>query len=105
VNGKVISRLSTGSLTPLDSACLAWLTYLIDSGHALGWGTAIECQVEACGTVPQHKYINTKLTMHGNDPNYSQTVALNNAQGHLVTHDGGHTWTAAAITIDKFTFT
>lgn len=43
--------------------------------------------------------------MHGKDPNYSQTVALNNARGNLVTSDGGLTWTAAVITIAKFTFT
>lgn len=75
------------------------------SGYGLGWGTAIECQSEACGTVPQHQYIDTKITMRVADPNYDQTLALTNAEGDLTTSDGGKTWTVDTITIDEFTFT
>lgn len=77
----------------------------IASGHAQGWGTAIECQEEACGTVPEHHYLNTKLTMDVGDPTYNQTLALTKATGDLVTTDDGKTWTVATITIDQFTYT
>ena len=108
INGSPISTLSTGTYIALYLSTNSMLTnirYPIDSGHALGWGTAIECQVEACGTVPQHKYINTTLIMFAQDPGYIDTLVLNNAEGDLNTSDGGRTWTVDTITIDEFTFT
>ncbi|KAF2230914.1 hypothetical protein EV356DRAFT_452941, partial [Viridothelium virens] len=87
VNGKVISTLST------------------TSDHAQGWGTAVECQQAACGTVPQHQYIDSILTLDVADPNYSKTLALNDASGSLTTADAGITWIVADITVQQFTFT
>ena len=65
----------------------------------------MECQQANCGTVPEHHYVNTTLIMNTADPNYSKTVGLNGATGSLVTADGGKTWTAADITIQKYTYT
>lgn len=65
----------------------------------------MECQAAACATVPQHHYINTTLTMNVADPNYGQTLALNNASGNFVTANGGLTWTVADIAVQQFTFT
>lgn len=75
------------------------------SGHAQGWGTASECQSAACGLVPGHKYVNTKLIMDVADPTYYQTKGTTGATGDMVTTDGGKTWTIATITIDAYTFT
>ncbi|KAK4547454.1 hypothetical protein LTR36_001110 [Oleoguttula mirabilis] len=86
LNGTVVSKISTSS------------------GHAQGWGTAIECQETECGFVPGHKYINTKLTMDVADPDYGQTLATYNATGELTTADGGLTWTVATIVIGATTF-
>ncbi|KAI9665918.1 MAG: hypothetical protein M1821_003853 [Bathelium mastoideum] len=87
VNGTVVSTLST------------------TSGQGAGWGTAMECQQEKCGTVPEHHYLNTTLIMNTADPNYSSTLSLGNATGDLVTADGGKTWTVAEITIQQYTYT
>jgi hypothetical protein len=65
----------------------------------------MECQMAACGTIPEHHYINTSITMEVADPNYSHTLGLNHALGSIVTKDGGKTWTVDDITIQKYTFT
>lgn len=118
VDGKVVSRLSTGkspptnapSLFPLsicsaiNSICIlsfqAKLTHTIDSGVAQGWGTATECQAAACGTYAAHEYINTKIIMDVADPNYADTKGTTGASGDLVTADGGKTWTVDSIKIE-----
>ncbi|KAI1321390.1 hypothetical protein F5Y16DRAFT_413767 [Xylariaceae sp. FL0255] len=87
VNGVVVSTLSTSS-----------------GAGGLGWGTAEECQQEACGTVPEHQYLDTVIVMSAADPTYSETLALNGASGNLVTSDGGLTWTVETITIDAYTY-
>ncbi|KAK3658494.1 hypothetical protein LTR56_001905 [Elasticomyces elasticus] len=69
VNGAIVSTLST------------------TSGVGAGWGTAMECQQDKCGTVPEHHYINTTLIMDIADPDYNQT------------------WTVADIKIDQYTYT
>ncbi|KAI1295007.1 hypothetical protein F5Y03DRAFT_311087 [Xylaria venustula] len=88
VNGAVVSTLSTSS-----------------GRGGLGWGTAMECQTANCGTVPEHHYLNTKITMSTADPTYSSTLSLNGATGSLVTADGGLTWTVADITVSEYTYT
>ncbi|KAL5456072.1 hypothetical protein PMIN07_006806 [Paraphaeosphaeria minitans] len=80
-------------------------TISTDSGKAQGWGTAIECQQAACGTVPAHKYVDTKLMMDVADPDYIQTKGVTGASGDMVTADGGKTWTIETINIDSFTYT
>ena len=87
VNGNVVSTLSTSS------------------GHAQGWGTAVECQQAACGSVPAHKYINTKIIMNVADPSYINTLGKTGASGNLVTSDGGKTWTVDTIQINAYRYT
>lgn len=41
--------------------------------------------------MPQHQYIDTKITMKVADSNYDQTLVLTNAEGDLTTTDGGKT--------------
>ncbi|KAK4506140.1 hypothetical protein PRZ48_004105, partial [Zasmidium cellare] len=74
-------------------------------GHAQGWGTAIECQQSACGFVPGHKYLNTKIIMDTADAAYDQTLGTTNATGTMVTADEGKTWTIETIVIGSFTYT
>lgn len=94
------------ALISLRLRCYRFAHSLIASGQGgLGWGTAMECQQANCGTVPEHHYINTKITMSAANPNYSNTLALNGASGNLVTSDGGLTWTVDDITINQYTFT
>jgi hypothetical protein len=87
LNGTVVSFLSTAS------------------GHAQGWGTAIECQEEACGTVPAHEYVDTTIKMSVADASYSSTVGTTGASGDVVTSDDGLTWTVSTMKIDSFTYT
>ncbi|KAF7198217.1 hypothetical protein HII31_00573 [Pseudocercospora fuligena] len=87
LNGTAVSTIST------------------DSGKAQGWGTAVECQQAACGTVPAHKYINTTLIMDVADPDYDQTKGTTGATGDMVTSDSGKTWTIATIAVDAHTYT
>ncbi|KAL9052885.1 MAG: hypothetical protein Q9162_005111 [Coniocarpon cinnabarinum] len=107
VNGAVVSTLSTtsgqgagwgtGELTrPPFSLLKDWSLIILP--------TAMECQQANCGTVPQHQYLNTTITMNTPDPNYSRTLSLNGATGNLVTADGGKTWTVATITIQQYTY-
>ncbi|RMY86606.1 hypothetical protein D0861_05830 [Hortaea werneckii] len=76
LNGEVVSRLSTSS------------------GQAQGWGTAIECQQSACGT----------LIMDVADPAYVQTLGTTGASGDMVTDDNGKTWTIDTINIESYTY-
>ncbi|KAF2439480.1 hypothetical protein P171DRAFT_422043 [Karstenula rhodostoma CBS 690.94] len=87
VDGTVVSTIST------------------DSGKALGFGTAVECQQAACGTVPAHKYVDTTLIMDVADPHYDQTRGVTGATGDMVTADGGKTWTIKTIGIEPHTYT
>ncbi|KAI7083419.1 hypothetical protein KC356_g7574 [Hortaea werneckii] len=82
LNGEVVSRLSTSN------------------GKAQGWGTAIECQQSACGTVPSHQY----LIMDVADPSYVETLGTTGASGDMVTDDNGKTWTIDTINIESYTY-
>ncbi|RMY56099.1 hypothetical protein D0865_03822 [Hortaea werneckii] len=104
LNGEVVSRLSTSS------------------GKAQGWGTAVECQQSACGTVPSHQYVDTKASptvlsmcnssgtnpaqfiMNVADPSYIDTLGTTGASGDMVTDDNGKTWTIDTINIESYTF-
>lgn len=87
VNGKQVSTLSTSD------------------GHAMGWGSAVECAEENCGTVAAHKWIDTKITLDSADPNYDQTMGkAAGVTGEMSTADGGITWTITDIDIPSFTF-
>ncbi|KAH8890155.1 hypothetical protein GQ53DRAFT_867898 [Thozetella sp. PMI_491] len=88
INGTVVSSLST------------------TSGHAQGWGTAVECQDNACkGTVVAHQYLSTTIILDAADLTFGPTLALNEATSSgLTTGDNGKTWTVATINIGAHTF-
>ncbi|PYI25864.1 hypothetical protein BO86DRAFT_383170 [Aspergillus japonicus CBS 114.51] len=87
INGKTISTLSTSD------------------GHAQGWGSAVECAENNCGTVGAHSWINTKIILDVADPNYINTMAKGSGvTGEMTTTDGGKTWTVSTISIPEFSF-
>ncbi|KAF7173418.1 hypothetical protein CNMCM5623_005635 [Aspergillus felis] len=87
VNGQVVSTLSTSD------------------AHAQGWGSAVECAANDCGTVGAHSWINTKIILDKADPNYKNTNGKGQGvTGDMSTSDGGKTWTVSTIHIPQFTF-
>ncbi|KAJ4419799.1 hypothetical protein N0V82_004734 [Gnomoniopsis sp. IMI 355080] len=87
LNGAVVSTLST------------------NDGGAEGWGSAVECAAENCGSVPAHQWINAKIVLSAADPNYINTLYLSGgATGSMTTSDGGITWNIGTINIPAFTF-
>ncbi|TRX95491.1 hypothetical protein FHL15_003449 [Xylaria flabelliformis] len=87
INDKVVATLSTSD------------------EHAQGWGSAVECAEENCGTVPAHTWTDTKIIMDVADPNYINTLGKSQGvTGDMSTSDGGKTWTVSTINIPEFTF-
>ncbi|GAB1213714.1 hypothetical protein ATERTT37_002864 [Aspergillus terreus] len=87
VNNKTVSTLSTSD------------------GHAQGWGSAVECAENNCGTVGAHSWIDTKIILDVADPNYINTLGKGEGvTGDMTTSDGGKTWTVSTINIPEFTF-
>ncbi|OOQ90334.1 hypothetical protein PEBR_06409 [Penicillium brasilianum] len=87
VNGVSVSTLSTSD------------------GKAQGWGSAIECAEDNCGTMPAHTWIDTKIILDTADANYINTLARGDGvTGDLTTSDNGKTWTVSTISIPEFTF-
>ncbi|KAL2864016.1 uncharacterized protein BJX67DRAFT_374176 [Aspergillus lucknowensis] len=88
INGQVVSSLSTSS------------------GQAEGWGTAVECQDDACqSTAPAHQYLSTTIILDSADQSFGDTLAINEADSSgLTTSDDGKTWTVSTININSHTF-
>ncbi|KAK0642373.1 hypothetical protein DIS24_g9100 [Lasiodiplodia hormozganensis] len=87
INGEQVAELSTSD------------------GHAQGWGSAVECAEENCGTMPAHSWIDTVITLDVADPNYVNTMGKGEGvTGEMSTSDGGKTWTVSTIEIPQFTF-
>ncbi|CAI7590281.1 unnamed protein product [Penicillium bialowiezense] len=88
INGEVVSTLST------------------TSGHAQGYGTAVECQAEACdGTAAAHEYLDTTIILNAADSSFADTLAINEATSSgLKTSDNGKTWTVSSIKIQSHTY-
>lgn len=106
VNNKTVSTLSTSD------------------GKAQGWGSAVECAEDNCGTVSAHctfrreklgflnhsnisftAWINTKIILDVADPKYIDTMAKGDGvTGNMKTTDGGKTWTVSTINIPQFSF-
>lgn len=108
VNGKTVSTLSTSD------------------GHAQGWGSAVECAKDNCGTVGAHcktlvipcpvmefqanvsfnaAWVDTKITLNSADPDYIKTMAKGDGvTGDMKTTDGGKTWTVGTIAIPQHSF-
>lgn len=87
VNGEVVSTLSTSD------------------GKAEGWGSAVECADETCGTVPAHKWINCSIILDSADTAYSDTLALGTDVEATMTSKDGITWTIGTISIPGWSFT
>ncbi|KAI1289045.1 hypothetical protein F5Y03DRAFT_378562 [Xylaria venustula] len=87
INGAVVSSLSTSS------------------GEAQGWGTAVECQEDACdGTVAAHQYINTVITLDSADSTFAGTLALNEATSTGLTTSDNKVFKVTTINIQSHTF-
>ncbi|VUC31906.1 unnamed protein product [Clonostachys rosea] len=87
INGVTVSTLST------------------TDGYAQGWGSAVECAAEDCGSMGAHTWTDTKIILDVADPNYSQTMVKSaGVTGEMSTSDGGKTWTISTISIPAYTF-
>ncbi|CZR66877.1 uncharacterized protein PAC_16778 [Phialocephala subalpina] len=87
LNGVVVSTLSTSD------------------GEAEGWGSAVECASDNCGTVPAHKWTNVEIVLSAADPGYIDTMYLEvGAEASMSTSDGGKTWNVGTISIPQYTF-
>ncbi|KAI0188203.1 hypothetical protein EV127DRAFT_434964 [Xylaria flabelliformis] len=87
INGNIVSSLSTSS------------------GQAEGWGTAVECQVDACtGTVASHQYIDTVITLNAADSTFARTLAINEATSSGLTTSDNKIFKVSTINIQSHTF-
>jgi len=87
LNGVVVSTLSTSD------------------GLAEGWGSAVECASNNCGTVPAHQWSNVEIVLSAADPGYIDTLYLEvGAKATMTTSDGGKTWNVGTILIPQYTF-
>ncbi|KAK0435549.1 hypothetical protein EV421DRAFT_1892531 [Armillaria borealis] len=79
VNGEVISTITTSD------------------GKAIGWGTAVECQDDACnGTSTTHTYTNTTIVLAAADSSFGSTLSL--------TSDDNITWTVESISVPEYSW-
>ncbi|KAL3436089.1 hypothetical protein BDV09DRAFT_184476 [Aspergillus tetrazonus] len=89
INGESVSTLSTSS------------------GQAQGWGTAVECQDDACEstTVAAHQYLDTTIILDSKDTTFKDTLVLTEADStEFSSSDGGKTWTVETINIHEHTY-
>ncbi|KAI1749787.1 hypothetical protein F4782DRAFT_511529 [Xylaria castorea] len=87
INGNIVSSLSTSS------------------GQAEGWGTAVECQVDACtGTVASHQYVDTVITLNAADSTFARTLAINEATSSGLTTSDNKVFKVSTINIQSHTF-
>ncbi|PWY69060.1 hypothetical protein BO70DRAFT_400120 [Aspergillus heteromorphus CBS 117.55] len=88
INGEVVSTLSTSS------------------GQAQGWGTAVECQDDACqSTTAAHEYLDTTIILNAADTSFGDTLSINEATSSgLKTTDDGTTWEVSTIKIESHTY-
>ncbi|KAH9993012.1 hypothetical protein F4779DRAFT_233903 [Xylariaceae sp. FL0662B] len=97
---------ATGNYTQtvsLNGAVVATLS--TSDGRAQGWGSAVECAEENCGTVGAHSWIDTEIILDVADPDYISTLGKGQGvTGDMSTSNGGKTWTVTTINIPEFTF-
>ncbi|KAH8668691.1 hypothetical protein BX600DRAFT_538715 [Xylariales sp. PMI_506] len=97
---------STGNYTQtvyLNNVVVSTLS--TSDGLAEGWGSAVECAADNCGTVPAHQWIDVEIVLSAADPTYIDTFYLEGgAEATMTTSDGGKTWNVGTITIPQFTF-
>ncbi|KAF7131437.1 hypothetical protein CNMCM5793_004608 [Aspergillus hiratsukae] len=109
-NGQYPIQAPGGSANPGDHITMHYKfddatgNYTHD-GHALGWGSAVECAATDCGTVGAHSWIDTKIILDVADPNYKNTNGKGQGvTGEMSTSDGGKTWTVCSSfgTLNRF---
>ncbi|KAK0433229.1 hypothetical protein EV421DRAFT_1718755 [Armillaria borealis] len=87
VNGKVISTITTSD------------------GKAIGWGTAVECQDDACnGTSTTHTYTNTTIVLAAADSSFGSTLSVNLVTASELTSDDNITWTVESISVPEYSW-
>ncbi|KAK0221189.1 hypothetical protein EDD85DRAFT_263663 [Armillaria nabsnona] len=87
VNGKVISTITTSD------------------GKAIGWGTAVECQDDACnGTSTTHTYKNTTIVLAAADSSFGSTLSVNLVTASELTSDDNITWTVESISVPEYSW-
>ncbi|KAL9527413.1 hypothetical protein SMMN14_09062 [Sphaerulina musiva] len=92
VNGKLVSSLPPTSPDNLEV------------GRAIGFRTQIECQLDPCGTVNKHEYLDTRVVLDKKDMSFGDTAVGNKAKATWKTPDGGLTWTADKIVVEAHTY-
>lgn len=73
-------------------------------GRAIGFRTQIECQLDPCGTVNKHEYLDTRVVLDKKDMSFGDTAVGNKAKATWKTPDGGLTWTADKIVVEAHTY-
>lgn len=87
VNGEVISTITTSD------------------GKATGWGTAVECQDDACnGTSTTHTYTNTTIVLAAADSSFGSTLSVNLVTASELTSDDNITWTVESISVPEYSW-
>lgn len=87
VGGSIVSTVSTSD------------------GDAQGWGSAVECAAEDCGTVPAHTWTNVSIILSEADSTYQNTLALGTGVSATMTSDDDITFTVGTIEIPSWDFT
>lgn len=98
---------STGNYTQtVYKAGTVVSTLSTSDGQAEGWGSAVECAAEDCGTVPSHQWSNVSIILSGADSAYSDTLSLGtDVDASMSSSDGGITWEVGSISIPCWSFT
>lgn len=87
LNGKQVSTLSTSS------------------GQAQGWGTAVECQAQACtGTALAHKYVDTTVILNEADTTFAGTLGTNEVTSTGLKTDDNKVFTVETINVQAHTY-
>lgn len=80
-------------------------TLSTSDGEAEGWGSAVECAAEDCGTVPAHTWTNVSIILNAADESYIDTLAIGSeVDATMTTSDGGITWEVGTISIPCWDF-
>ncbi|PYH92420.1 hypothetical protein BO71DRAFT_383640 [Aspergillus ellipticus CBS 707.79] len=87
INGEVVSTLSTSS------------------GQAQGFGTAVECQDNACdATAPAHEYIDTTIILNAADSTFAGTLSTNEITSSGLKSSDDKTFTVATVKVNSHTY-
>ncbi|KAI5365961.1 hypothetical protein Slin14017_G036010 [Septoria linicola] len=92
IDGKVVSSLPVTSEDNLVA------------GRGIGFRTQIECQLDACGAVSSHSYVDTRIVLDSADPSFGSTKDVLRTTGDLKTANGGLTWTIDEIVVMSYTY-